>query len=170
MSIFPKSAYLAYLHFRILKAAFSKAVDWEYIEQNPFKKIKFPRIPKSIPIFITQDEFNIIIYHTKNQLLRNIFTVAFYTGMRLGEIVNMKWNWIDMENETITTKLSLQFNTKSKKERLIPMNSIVSQVINKYYSQARGSITGHIFTQVKDVKLNEDYVSKNFKNQFVQLV
>ncbi|MCF8259767.1 MAG: phage integrase SAM-like domain-containing protein [Melioribacteraceae bacterium] len=34
----------AYLYYRTLKAAFSKAVDWEYLQVNHFKKIRFPRL------------------------------------------------------------------------------------------------------------------------------
>ncbi len=40
------------------------------------------------------DEFHLIIEATQEIYLKNIFYTALYTGMRLGEILNMKWNWI----------------------------------------------------------------------------
>jgi integrase len=30
-----------------------------------------------------------ILANTKTQLLKDIFTIAFYTGMRLGELLNL---------------------------------------------------------------------------------
>ena len=42
ISTFKRSKYTAALYFRTLKAAFSKAADWDYISTNPFNKIKLP--------------------------------------------------------------------------------------------------------------------------------
>jgi integrase len=50
--------------------------------------------------------------------------------MRLGELVNMKCNWIDLDNNLITVKCDSSFNTKSKKERQIPMNKIVHEILS----------------------------------------
>ncbi len=161
MSIFSKTPYLAHLHYRILKAAFSKAVDWNYITVNPFKKIKFPRIPKTIPVFITQNEFNIIIAYTNDKVLRDLFKVAFNTGMRLAELVNMRLNWIDFHNRLIKIKCDSHFSTKSKKERIIPMNNNVFDILMN--TDLIINLDDYIFRKVPGVKLNNDYVSKNFK-------
>ena len=92
------------LYYRTLKAAFSKAVVWEYIKDNPFKKIKAPKRVKSLPIFITKEELQLIIDNTSQKFLKDIFTTAFYTGMRLGELLNMRWSWIDFKQNLITVK------------------------------------------------------------------
>ncbi|MBZ0201323.1 MAG: site-specific integrase, partial [Ignavibacteriaceae bacterium] len=117
-----RSASSAALYYRTLKAAFSKAVTWDYLNENPFKKIKTPKVQKSLPLFITKEEFNTILNYTTNQTLKDLFTFAFYTGMRLGEIVNCKWDWIDFKQNIIKTKCSGSFTTKSRKERIIPIN------------------------------------------------
>lgn len=39
----------ASLYYRTLKAAFSKAVLWNYISENPLKKIKSPKVAKVSP-------------------------------------------------------------------------------------------------------------------------
>jgi integrase len=125
--IFTRAPKASHLYYRTLKAAFSKAIAWGYLENNNFKKVKFPRIPKTLPLFITKEEFELILINTSGQKFREIFIVAFNTGMRLGELVNMKCNWIDLDNILITVKCDSSFNTKSKKERQIPMNKIVSR-------------------------------------------
>jgi hypothetical protein len=40
----------AELYHRTLKAAFNRALEWEYINTNPFLKIRLPRTYKSYPI------------------------------------------------------------------------------------------------------------------------
>jgi len=149
----------AALYYRTLKAAFSKAVNWNYLSDNPLKKIKAPKVPKSNPIFINEEELNLIISKTTNQSLKNIFTVAFYTGMRLAEILNMKSSWIDTHQNIITLKNSVDFTTKSKKERIIPIHPRIASIVIRPNSNG----DDFIFNRKSDIKFNEDYVSKQFK-------
>src|ERR1035438_3080506 len=92
ISTFKRSKYTAALYFRTQKAAFSKAVDWDYISVNPFNKIKLPRFQKNKPQFINQGDLDIILSHVTSDQLKGIYQFAFFTGMRLSEIVNLKWN------------------------------------------------------------------------------
>lgn len=149
----------AALYYRTLKAAFSKAVNWNYLYDNPLKKIKAPKVPKSNPVFISEAELNLILEKTTNQNLKNIFTVAFYTGMRLSEILNMKFSWIDTQQNIITLKNSIDFTTKSKKERIVPIHPRIASIVIILNSNA----DDFIFNHKSDIKFNEDYVSKQFK-------
>ena len=79
------------LYHRTLKAAFNRAVEWEYIKENPFKYVKLPRTIKKIPLFVEEGELNKIIKKTKSPDLKDLFALAFYSGLRLGEILNLKW-------------------------------------------------------------------------------
>lgn len=121
---FARTARGAALYYRTLKAAFSKTVLWNYSAENPLKKIKSPKVAKSFPVFISETELRTILENTQEISQGFIFT-AFYTGMRLGELVNMKWSWVDLKQNQITVKCSCSefFTTKSKKERIIPFNS-----------------------------------------------
>ena len=149
----------AALYYRTLKAAFSKAVIWNYLSDNPLKKIKAPKVPKSNPVFISETELNLILDKTTNQNLKNIFTVAFYTGMRLSEILNMKSSWIDTQQNIISLKNSVDFTTKSKKERIVPIHPRIASIVIKPNSKT----DDFIFNRKSDIKFNEDYVSKQFK-------
>ena len=78
------------LYYRTLKAAFSKAVVWEYLKENPLKKIKAPKVEKKFPVFISETELKAIIGNIRKISQRFIFFCILYR-MRLGELVNMKW-------------------------------------------------------------------------------
>lgn len=154
----------AHQYYRTLKAAFNKAVEWNYIETNLLTKVKFPRLTKVYPVFITEDELFIILANTPYNYLKDIFTVAFYTGMRLGELINMKWNWVDFFKNQITVKCSDEFITKSKKERIIPMNEKVRAVIAIRYQNSKHQFNEVVFYRQEGRMLHQETISKQFKD------
>lgn len=161
---FSRAQKAAALYYRTLKAAFSKAVIWDYLSENPLKKIKAPKVAKQFPAFITETELILIIGNTSEQFLKDLFLTAFYTGMRIGELVNMRWNWIDLNQNIITIKCSDTFTTKSKKERIIPICSTLrNNLLNRFTKIINLNKEEFVFYRVNGIKLNEDYVSKKFK-------
>ena len=159
-SVYVKAKYAASLYHRTLKAAFKKAVIWNYIKESPFDKIKSPKVIQSHPLFISEAEFVLILSKTENQLLRDIFNVGFYTGMRLNEILNLRWTWIDHHNGLITVKNSIEFNTKNKKDRIIPIHPRVKNILIKRYNADRNQF---LFYRIPGIKLNGEFISKKFK-------
>lgn len=154
----------AALYYRSLKSAFSKAVLWNYIHENPFKKIKAPKTLKAFPVFITKTDFELILEKTQEDFLKNLFQTAFYTGMRLGELVNMKWSWIDFQSNQIIVKCNSTFSTKSRKERIIPINQKLLNILLVSYGQiGNANNDNFVFTRKMNLQLKEDHVSKRFK-------
>ena len=162
-STYAKAPRAAALYYRTLKAAFSKAVIWEYLPFNPLKKIKAPKNAKKLPIFINEGELLVIIGNTEEQYLKDLFLTAFHTGMRLAELLNMKWNWINLKDDIITVTNSESFTTKSKKERIIPISSTLKKCLTRRKRNIKISNTDIVFTRVPGIKINEDYISKRFK-------
>jgi site-specific recombinase XerD len=158
-----KSKYAASLYYRTLKAAFNKAVVWNYLDENPFNKIKSPKVANSFPVYITEAELILILNKTTDKLLMDIITTAFFTGMRLGELINMKWDWIDFKEELITVKNTNEFRTKSKRERIIPIHYKVKTFLLKYSLNVKKDKESLIFYRVEGIKLNAGYISKQFK-------
>ena len=161
---FSKAKYATSLALRTLKSAFKKAVEWNYLEVNPFTKIKLPNVVKPIPVFIYEKELNKIIEKENRKDFKDIYLFGFHTGCRISEILNMKWNSVDFENEIITVKNDKSFTTKSKKDRVIPINE-------KLLTMLKGRIpfissidkSDYIFEKTKGVIYRADTVSKCFK-------
>jgi site-specific recombinase XerD len=162
-SSFSRTQRGAHLFYRTLKAAFNKAMEWNYIESNPFTKVKFPKLSKSFPIFISEDELLIILTNTPYQYLKDIFTVGFYTGLRLGELINMKWNWIDFFQNQITVKCTDDFLTKSKKERNVPMSEKVKSIMINRFNLAVHQPGEVVFYRIKGRIFHQETISKQFK-------
>jgi len=153
----------AHHYYRTLKAAFNKAIEWNYISVNPFTKVKFPKLSKSFPTFISEDEFLIILTNTPYHYLKDIFTVGFYTGLRLGELINMQWNWIDFFQNHITVKCTDDFQTKSKKERIVPMSEKVKSILISRFNLANHQPGEVVFYRIKGRMLHQETISKQFK-------
>jgi integrase len=89
----------------LLKASFEKAILKGYIQNTPFliKKPKFKTDYKINPFSF--DEANLIIDNAPDKL-KNLLAVAFYTGMRTGEVLGLKW--INVNFDTYTIKIDSQ--------------------------------------------------------------
>lgn len=162
-STFSRTQKGAHHYYRTLKAAFNKAVEWNYNETNPFTKIKFPKLSKSFPTFISEDELLIILTNTPYQYLKDIFIVGYYTGLRLGELINMQWNWVDFFHNQITVKCDVNFQTKNKKERIIPMSEKVKSTLISRFNHAVQQPGEVVFFRIQGRKLHQETISKQFK-------
>jgi len=167
--VYNRSPKAAELYLRTLKASFSRAVDWNYLEQNPFKKVKLPRPPKSYPLFITESQFNDLILHCREEFLKNIMMVAFYSGMRLGEITNLQWSQIDLQNKTIVVRSNSTFTTKSKKDRVIPICNKIYNLLKELRDnsfQTKDSV--YVFEKINGIRYLNDHISKSFKKALLK--
>ncbi len=68
--------------------------------------------------------------------LKPIIITALNTGMRKGEILSLRWDDVDLENNVITVR---QENSKSKKTRKVPVNSTLRRVLLRQRLKTGGS-------------------------------
>jgi len=161
---FQTAKFSSALTYRTIKSAFQKAVQWGYIAHNPIKEIKLPKIPKSFPAFINNIELNHIVQNTKDRDLQDIFLTAYHTGGRISEIINLKWSAINISERTIIVENNKTFTTKSKKERMIPINDTLATVLNNRIPKVLNiNLDEYVFCKYPGVPYLKDYVSKNFK-------
>lgn len=147
----------------ILRSAFNKAVSWGYLAENPLVKFKIPKIPKNNPLFIIEDELQNILNLEADKTLRDIYLSAFNTGMRLGEITNLKWNQIDLTERIIKVTNTADFTTKGKKERIIPINERLFPMFTNRLPMIMDINKDVYLFNRRGIKYNDDYISKQFK-------
>ncbi|EOL9050837.1 tyrosine-type recombinase/integrase [Cronobacter turicensis] len=74
----------------------------DYIPVNPMRNITSLKRAKSEPDPLTKDEFERLIAACDNSQLKNLWSLAVYTGMRHGEICALAWEDVDLKAGTIT--------------------------------------------------------------------
>ncbi len=155
------------VYIRNLKAAFNKAVDWEYLEENPFKKVRKATFQKEEEKVLTTDEFNLIFDELNmNESIRAIAAFAFHSGCRLGEVVNLKWGNIDIKNKNVTIG-DKNFTTKSKKIRKIPLMFCMGIYLELFFRN-RGKFD-YVFCKSNGYPFTGNHVSKKFKKAVKKL-
>jgi integrase len=108
-------------HLAILSKIFSLAVDADLIEVNPsFRVKKLKMNNQRLRVLSAEEEAYLFQGLSGNELVTDIVTLALHTGLRRGEIFNLRWFDIDFARRFIQVQES-----KSGKKRLVPMNETV---------------------------------------------
>ncbi len=98
---------------------------------------------------LTQDEFDRICQKAERHI-RDILTMAYYTGMRRGEILNLTWDKVDMKGRFINLDAE---DTKDREKRTIP---ICNELYKTLKNIPRNIRARHVFTYkrkpIKNIK------------------
>ena len=109
----------------LLKFMFSLAKKWKFANENPVKEVKFFQ-ERQLVIHILTKEEALKLIDAAIEHLKPIILLALNTGMRRGEILNLRWNDVDFDRQFIYIK-----ETKSGVMRKVPMNSLVIEALSK---------------------------------------
>ncbi len=139
-----------------LRKIFNKAIDWGYALENPVTKVDF--LPERSSIrkrVLTEDEESRLIAVAPPPL-KHMLIVALHTGMRKGEVLNLKWENVDFETKEITI-----VETKDDEDRVVPMNPILFDLLMTLKSQDGNS--EYVFTNPRTrrhyVEIKRTFVS-----------
>jgi len=103
----------------ILSKALTIAVKANVIRRNPCREVERFKTDNARTRFLTEEE-EAELYRAlgEHQMVKDVVTMALNTGMRQGEIFNLKWFDVDFKRGTINVR-----RTKTGKDRWVPMNS-----------------------------------------------
>ena len=115
-----------------LSHAFSIAVkEWEWLKENPVLKIKKPKEANGRLRFLSIEEKDRLLSACKQSQSKDLYLIvalAICTGMRKGEILNLKWKNIDIDREAIWLE-----DTKNGERRFVPLLGIPNDLLSKKY-------------------------------------
>lgn len=114
-----------------LKAAFNFAIRNGKALTNPVRQIKMFLEPKTRLRFLSQDEARLLVGACDDKL-RPLVILALHTGMRRGEILNLRWKDIDFDNRLLWVG-----ETKTGEGRYIPMDETVVKMLDKTQDKAQ---------------------------------
>jgi integrase len=96
--------------------------------QNPFVKIKERKISENRNRYVNPPEFRTLINAAENVWWKAFLSIAFSSGLRRNEILNLTWGDVDFEHQRISVtakKVSekiIAWEPKNRKNRLTPMS------------------------------------------------
>jgi integrase len=116
-----------------LKRMFNLAVDWGDVSLNPIQKLKREPEPEKQDRYVTREEARKLL-DVASPHFKPILETAFNTGMRLNEILGLKWEQVTLYDPPKTKLANGQkvqvhgfielegTQTKNKRNRLVPVN------------------------------------------------
>jgi len=153
----------AYNYLRSIKAMFNKGIEWNYLRNNPFAKVKLPKRQEANPTFINANELEKILNKIEKQFVKDITEISFYSGMRLGEATFLKWGNISLNQNTITIG-NENFTTKTRRTRSVPIHPRVKEIIERLKGAKRQNNKDEfLFRKKGNQPFTASYISKQFK-------
>lgn len=81
-------------HLRLLRQMFEHAITWGRLKKNVAKQIRMPKIPKKEMDALSPSEVRAFLNGIPEKW-QALFLVAISTGLRIGEIIAMRWENLD---------------------------------------------------------------------------
>lgn len=113
-----------------LKHMFTKAVEWEMVEEGTLKRVRKAKLleERNRRLRFLSKEECLALIDSCDSHLRPIVICALHTGMRKGEILGLTWDRVDLKHGFI-----LLDNTKNGERREIPINATLREALSQLY-------------------------------------
>ena len=122
---------------------FETAIVWGFIPQNPFKSVTRPKLINQQWYYLEPIEYRrLLVFAPIRQ--KALYALAYTAGLRLGELLSLRWDQIDFEagevrirNHKATATLP-PFNIKDSEAREIPLPEHTLNILDdlKTYNEA----------------------------------
>lgn len=115
----------------IMKGFYTFAERFDAIQEDPTGNIELPKLPQRLPVYLNQSEIQRLLNDLPQEgptQIRDgtLVRLLFFTGIRIGEAIRLNVEDIDWEEN------QLRVIGKGDKERLIPINSKLAQILRQW--------------------------------------
>lgn len=115
-----RSPSTAVRYMAAMSHVFSVAVkEWGWLDDNPLRRVDNPREPRGRVRFLSEEERDRLLVAcaaSQNPYLHTVVVLALSTGMRQGEIMNLRWADVDLERRRLVLH-----ETKNGERRAVPL-------------------------------------------------
>lgn len=110
-----------------------RAEEWE-LYPGPVPRFRMPKFDNRRLRFLTPHEVGKLLKKLEeaSELWRDVAAFAVYTGLRAGEIYNMRPYAVDTENAQVKV-----YDSKNSLSRIVPLNPHALAIVQKYRYKAR---------------------------------
>jgi integrase len=101
----------------VFKTIFYKAIKNDKAEKNPAQRVKLLTENNERNWILSPDEYTWLLAHSPVHI-KPVVKVAYHTGVRQGEILNLTWGQVDVKEGFIKLEA---WDTKTNDSRLVPL-------------------------------------------------
>lgn len=168
----PRSAKTINDYMGLLRTMFNYAIRRKYVSENPVSEIKPYTVdskrreytPAEIQRLLEaaeKVERDALSHSILQRYIKRIILLLLYTGMRMGELLNLRWD--NIQGDKVVIKRT---ETKQKKEKVIPLTPAITAVLEElrepesvYVIPRRRSVpaTKTVLRKMREVSGIEDF-------------
>lgn len=112
--------------------------EFGWLESSPISRVSKPKEPRGRVRFLDESEREALLkacQDSSNHFLYPVVVLALSTGMRQGEIMNLRWEDIDIFKGRITLH-----QTKNGERRAVALHGLALQLLQDLYSRRKQDI------------------------------
>lgn len=175
-------------HHALIRKSLDYAYKMNLIPSNPADKIQRPKKEQYIGGFYNENELNELFEKSKDDPMELMILMTAFYGLRRSEVLGLKWDAFDFENNTITIKHTVVIakldgkrqivakdRTKNKSSyRTLPLVKEISEKLletkkkQQAFKEAFGKtyineFKDYVFVNPQGKLVRPDYVSEHFR-------
>jgi len=141
----------------VIKSMFTKAVEWDLTRSNPAAKVRAFVTISQRTRYLREDETPLLLAACKEgrPWLLPIVVLALNTGLRLGELLTLQWDNINLDQDLLTIQQPKTLRTKT-----IPLNRPAREALLGLQDTKRGE---YVFLHLWGKRIDSFTVWRNFK-------
>lgn len=159
--------------YSVLSSTFNKAMDWNYIRENPCRNISLPKIEnKNYSELLSVEDISKLMDAIDNEpeMYKVIFSIALYCGLRQGEILGLTIADIDLKNNHIDVNKQYVAHYKNGKiHHEVAMTKTNNSIRKVYMPAAVNKALEQYINKLKilNINLDKQYLFINPKTQAI---
>jgi integrase len=134
-------------NLQVLRRLFNWCIEQGLAVENPVKRVKFFRVDTRRLRYLTKEEFALLLKEagkvTRSPHLGAAIALAVFTGLRRGNLLGLRWEWIDWTNRVIRVP-----TTKSGRPLAVPLNTTAFDVLRRLWNKGPGE-SPYVFAHAK---------------------
>lgn len=120
---------------------------------SKIQKIPYPKSEKKLPIVLSQEEVQKMFSACENLKHKVILAILYSCGLRVSELINLKWNNIDRSRMIINI-----IKGKGNKDRQVMLDASLIPLLEKYYREYKTKtyvLAGQFSDQYSQTSVNQ---------------
>lgn len=101
------SARLRQIALQVLQRALRQAVRWQVILSNPCDAVARPKAPRHEIMSLDRKQISALLKAAKRERLHALYVLAIATGMRISELLGLRWSDLDEDRGAVHVRRQL---------------------------------------------------------------
>lgn len=129
---------------RLISKALKEGVKWQFLARNVAEAVTPPKTKRAEMMTWNSDQVKAFLVAAKLSVYYPVYLTTIYTGMRKGEVLGLRWQDLDSENNVLYVRQTLQpikgqgltfKEPKTGKGRSVTVSSSLVKELKKIYKK-----------------------------------